>query len=170
MTRKGFVYVLHKDVRLAAHSCPSLERQRVLPQVLRHTCAVMILQATGDLGKVSLWLGHADMQTMTSGCCRRAWSWLSTGWRRLSRSSRWARSPESAGARVPYTGWHAEYCDAPDSVEWRITSPPLRARMVTAGRGADFAENSHFPSSQAARTSVGCPIAKRLSRSSSKMP
>src|SRR3989475_12908879 len=29
----------------------------------RHTCAMLILQATGDLRKVSLWLGHADMQT-----------------------------------------------------------------------------------------------------------
>jgi integrase/recombinase XerD len=63
MTREGFAYVLHKYVRLAAHSCPSLERQRVSPHVLRHTCAMMILQATGDLRKVSLWLGHADMQT-----------------------------------------------------------------------------------------------------------
>ncbi len=31
--------------------------------MLRHTCAMMILQATGDLRRVSLWLGHADMQT-----------------------------------------------------------------------------------------------------------
>ena len=32
--------------------------------MLRHTCALTILQATaGDLRKVSLWLGHADMQT-----------------------------------------------------------------------------------------------------------
>lgn len=63
MTREGFAYVLRKYVRLAAHSCPSLEKQQVSPHVLRHTCAMMILQATGDLRKVSLWLGHADMQT-----------------------------------------------------------------------------------------------------------
>ena len=37
--------------------------KRVSPHVLRHTCAMMILQATGDLRRVSLWLGHADMQT-----------------------------------------------------------------------------------------------------------
>jgi site-specific recombinase XerD len=35
----------------------------VSPHVLRHTCAMTILQATGDLRRVSLWLGHADMQT-----------------------------------------------------------------------------------------------------------
>jgi site-specific recombinase XerC len=40
-----------------------LSRKHVSPHVLRHTCALTILQATGDLRKVSLWLGHADMQT-----------------------------------------------------------------------------------------------------------
>ena len=63
MTREGFAYVLRKYVRIAAHSCPSLEGKQISPHVLRHTCAMMILQATGDLRKVSLWLGHADMQT-----------------------------------------------------------------------------------------------------------
>jgi len=31
--------------------------------VLRHSCAMHILQATGDVRKVSLWLGHASMQS-----------------------------------------------------------------------------------------------------------
>ncbi|WP_235028237.1 tyrosine-type recombinase/integrase [Caballeronia choica] len=31
--------------------------------MLRHTCALTVLQATEDLRKVSLWLGHASMQT-----------------------------------------------------------------------------------------------------------
>jgi integrase/recombinase XerD len=30
---------------------------------MRHTCAMIIFQATKDLRKVSLWLGHAHMQT-----------------------------------------------------------------------------------------------------------
>jgi len=30
---------------------------------LRHTCALTVLQATKDLRKVALWLGHAHMQT-----------------------------------------------------------------------------------------------------------
>jgi integrase/recombinase XerD len=63
MTREGFAYVLRKYVRLAAPRCPSLAATQVTPHVLRHTCAMMILQATGDLRKVSLWLGHAAMQT-----------------------------------------------------------------------------------------------------------
>ena len=63
MTREGFAYLLRKYVRSATQSCPSLAGKQVTPHVLRHTCAMMILQATGDLRKVSLWLGHADMQT-----------------------------------------------------------------------------------------------------------
>lgn len=63
MTRSGFEYILCKHVRTATKRCPSLKDKRVSPHVLRHTCAMMILQATGDLRKVSLWLGHADMQT-----------------------------------------------------------------------------------------------------------
>ena len=31
--------------------------------MLRHSCALTILEATKDLRKVSLWLGHANMQT-----------------------------------------------------------------------------------------------------------
>ena len=37
--------------------------KRVSPHVLRHTAALVTLQATNDLRKVSLWLGHANMQT-----------------------------------------------------------------------------------------------------------
>ena len=63
MTRSGFEYILRKHARTACEHCPSLKGKRISPHVLRHTCAMMILQATGDLRKVSLWLGHADMQT-----------------------------------------------------------------------------------------------------------
>ena len=63
MTRMGFTHILSKYVGLATTSCPSLKAKHVTPHVLRHTCAMMILQATGDLRKVSLWLGHADIQT-----------------------------------------------------------------------------------------------------------
>lgn len=63
MTRSGFEYVLAKHVKTAAKPCPSLSTKRVSPHVLRHTCALTVLQATKDLRKVSLWLGHAHMQT-----------------------------------------------------------------------------------------------------------
>jgi site-specific recombinase XerD len=63
MTRSGFEYILHKHVHTATRRCPSLSTKRVSPHVLRHTCALTVLQATKDLRKVSLWLGHAHMQT-----------------------------------------------------------------------------------------------------------
>ncbi len=63
MTRSGFEYILRKHVRSAANYCSSLLTKHVSPHVLRHTCALTVLQATNDLRKVSLWLGHATMQT-----------------------------------------------------------------------------------------------------------
>lgn len=63
MTRMGFVYLLRKSVQLAVKTCPSLADKQVAPHTLRHSCAMMIYQATGDLRKVALWLGHANMQT-----------------------------------------------------------------------------------------------------------
>lgn len=63
MTRSGFEYIPHKHARTAATSCPSLSTKRVSPHVLRHTCALTVLQATKDLRKESLWLGDANMQT-----------------------------------------------------------------------------------------------------------
>ena len=63
LTRSGFEYILAKHVQIAATSCPSLSSKRISPHVLRHTCALTVLQATKDLRKVSLWLGHAHMQT-----------------------------------------------------------------------------------------------------------
>ncbi len=63
MTRVGFAYILRKYVQRASQHCPSLTNKSVSPHCLRHSCAMMIYQATNDLRKVSLWLGHADMQT-----------------------------------------------------------------------------------------------------------
>lgn len=63
MTRSGFEYILTKHVATAARKQPSIEAKRVTPHVLRHTCALRTLQATKDVRKVSLWLGHASPQS-----------------------------------------------------------------------------------------------------------
>jgi site-specific recombinase XerD len=63
MTRSGFEYILAKHVAMAAHKQPSIADKRVTPHVLRHTCAMHTLQATRDVRKVSLWLGHATLQS-----------------------------------------------------------------------------------------------------------
>ena len=63
MTRAGFEYVLEKHARAAAETCPSLRARSISPHQLRHSCAVIMLQATHDIRKVALWLGHADIRT-----------------------------------------------------------------------------------------------------------
>jgi site-specific recombinase XerD len=63
MTRSGFEHVLARCVDAARQACPTLRDKRVSPHVLRHTCALIILQATGDIRKVALWLGHESTQT-----------------------------------------------------------------------------------------------------------
>jgi site-specific recombinase XerD len=63
MTRAGFEYVLRKHVADARTRCPALRGKRISPHVLRHTCALNVLQATGDIRQVALWLGHESIQT-----------------------------------------------------------------------------------------------------------
>lgn len=63
MTRSGFEYILRKHAAVAAMVETSIAGKRVTPHVLRHSCAMHTLQATGDVRKVSLWLGHASVQT-----------------------------------------------------------------------------------------------------------
>jgi len=40
-----------------------LLNKKISPHVLRHTCAMIVLQATQDIRKVSLWLGHSNLAT-----------------------------------------------------------------------------------------------------------
>ena len=63
LTRDGFEYVLAKHVAAAGAKHPPLAAKRASPHVLRHTCAMHTLQATHDIRKVALWLGHASVQT-----------------------------------------------------------------------------------------------------------
>jgi site-specific recombinase XerD len=63
LTRDGFEYILAKHVAVAAIKVPALQKKRVSPHVLRHSCAMHTLEATHDIRKVALWLGHASMQT-----------------------------------------------------------------------------------------------------------
>lgn len=63
MTRSGFEYVLAKHVETAAVAQPSIRSKKVSPHVLRHSCALHTLQATRDVRKVALWLGHASLQS-----------------------------------------------------------------------------------------------------------
>ena len=63
MSRWGFSVMVAKHVKEAAKAQPGLADKHVTPHVLRHSCAMHTLQATGDVRKVSLWLGHASVQS-----------------------------------------------------------------------------------------------------------
>ena len=63
LTRDGAAYVLSKYVRLAAMEMPNLRRQRVTPHVLRHSCAVALLQSGVDITVIRDYLGHASVAT-----------------------------------------------------------------------------------------------------------
>ena len=63
MTRRGFAKRLVLHAQTAAHSVPSITGKTVSPHLLRHACALHTLEATGDVRKVSLWLGHSSLQT-----------------------------------------------------------------------------------------------------------
>lgn len=59
--RHGFASRLTVHIRTAQQAVPSLARKKVTPHVLRHTCAIHTLEATGDIRRVALWLGHSSV-------------------------------------------------------------------------------------------------------------
>lgn len=61
--RWGVVYPLRRHTETADRKCLTLRGKQVSPHVLRHTCAMIVLQATKDIRKISLWLGHSDLTT-----------------------------------------------------------------------------------------------------------
>lgn len=63
LTRDGLAYILDKHVKSAMEKKPSIKKKRVSPHVLRHSCAMHTLEATGDIRRVALLLGHASQQT-----------------------------------------------------------------------------------------------------------
>jgi site-specific recombinase XerC len=62
-SRWGVAYVLRRHAQTATKKCVSLVGKQLSPHVLRHTCAMILLQATQDIRKVSLWLGHSNLAT-----------------------------------------------------------------------------------------------------------
>ena len=48
---------------VARNNCASLKDKRLHPHVLRHSCAMSLLQAGVDSTVIALWLGHADIRS-----------------------------------------------------------------------------------------------------------
>lgn len=47
----------------AAEGCPSLIGRQIHPHVMRHSCAMQLLQAGVDTSVIALWLGHAGVRS-----------------------------------------------------------------------------------------------------------
>lgn len=63
ITRSGFEYILAKHVKKAAMRMSAINDKKISPHTLRRSCAMHMLEATRDIRKVSLWLGHASLQS-----------------------------------------------------------------------------------------------------------
>lgn len=63
LTRDGAAYIIERYVGRAAQKRPTLRRRRVTPHVLRHSCAVALLQAGVDVSVIRDYLGHASIAT-----------------------------------------------------------------------------------------------------------
>ncbi len=59
----GVAYLLGKYVRAAAEQVPAPRKRRVTPHILRHSCAVALLQAGVDISVIRDYLGHASVAT-----------------------------------------------------------------------------------------------------------
>jgi len=62
LTRDGVAYILSKHAA-AARDSPVLRRKRITPHVLRHSCAVALLQSGTDVTVIRDYLGHASVAT-----------------------------------------------------------------------------------------------------------
>ncbi len=63
LTRDGAAYIIAKHVARAADARPTLRRRRITPHVLRHSCAVALLQAGVDVSVIRDYLGHVSVAT-----------------------------------------------------------------------------------------------------------
>jgi integrase/recombinase XerD len=63
LSRDGAAYLLHKYIERAARELPTLKRKHVTPHVMRHSCAVALLQAGVDLTVIRDYLGHETVAT-----------------------------------------------------------------------------------------------------------
>jgi site-specific recombinase XerD len=63
LSRDAVALRISTHAATAAQRCPSLLGKRVHPHVLRHSCAMSLLQAGVDTTVIALWLGHAGVRS-----------------------------------------------------------------------------------------------------------
>jgi site-specific recombinase XerD len=63
LSRDAVEHLVRKHAVTAAARCPTLRPGDLHPHVLRHSCAMSLLQAGVDTSVIALWLGHADIRS-----------------------------------------------------------------------------------------------------------
>lgn len=63
LSRDAIALRVSTHAATAAHRCPTLIGKNLHPHVLRHTCAMNLLQAGVDTSVIALWLGHAGVRS-----------------------------------------------------------------------------------------------------------
>lgn len=63
LSRDAIALRVSTHAATAAQQCPSLLGKNVHPHVLRHSCAMSLLQAGVDTSVIALWLGHAGVRS-----------------------------------------------------------------------------------------------------------
>ena len=63
LSRDAIERLITKYIHVARRTCPSLNRKKVSPHVLRHAAAMDLLQHGVDRSVIALWLGHESVET-----------------------------------------------------------------------------------------------------------
>ncbi|HZM12527.1 MAG TPA: tyrosine-type recombinase/integrase [Candidatus Limnocylindrales bacterium] len=63
LSRDAVALRVSTHAAVAAKACPTLLGKSIHPHVLRHSCAMSLLQAGVDTSVIALWLGHAGVRS-----------------------------------------------------------------------------------------------------------
>jgi site-specific recombinase XerD len=63
LSRDAVALRVRTHAETASEHCPSLVGKKIHPHVLRHSCAITLLQAGVDTSVIALWLGHAGVRS-----------------------------------------------------------------------------------------------------------
>ena len=63
LSRDAIALRVSTHAATAAQRCPTLLGKQIHPHILRHSCAMSLLQAGVDTSVIALWLGHAGVRS-----------------------------------------------------------------------------------------------------------